>query len=562
MRSVTYAGIELSHYFYIQKVTRSILPPREISLLNVPARHGSYFTGARYGVRKIDIELVVLASTPTEYMDTLRFLAFCLDIEEPSELVISDESDKFYYAILSGETDMTNGLMTIGRGTLSFICPDPFAYSTEVKTIEPSAGMFLFDNKGTTTTFPKFNVTFQNDATFVSFISPDGVILIGNPSDPDQVVLPKTQTILNDAMTSVSGWANAGAGLDSGRLSAGSFISVNDGIQASSYGAGAVGAKTWHGPAIRKDLSQLVQDFEVKARIDFISEDGTSKLDGDRAGRLEIYLFNQSGGKIGKMVMRDSYKQYEFNVPEIFIGNTTFLESEPKAPAGKKKLQKTYKSYTVKKKDTWESIAKQYHMSAKDLATLNKSRTTDALKVGRKIQVYDKTVTKWLYPSHVGDFNDFYGEFTLKRVYDKKSNANVWYAEFPRIVNGKKKHVIKPKTFYDKNDTFTTSALSYIVIHYAQYDTTPVVQRMRVTDLKVLKHNTDTIIDVPAIFQSGDKLEVDLSDSSVWLNEEPFIQAVDVASTFFPVYEGETQVKVNTDDPEATFTAEFTERYL
>jgi predicted phage tail component-like protein len=555
MRTITYAGMELSQYFYIQNIQRSILPPREISLLSVPARHGSYFTGARYGVRKIDIELTVLATTPTEYMETLRFLAFCLDIEEPSELVISDEADKFYYAILAGETDLANELMTLGKGTLSFICPDPFAYSTETKTIVPSANMFMFANNGTTATFPRFTVNFENDATFVSFISPDGVILVGNPNEPDQIVLPKTQSILNDAMTSTSGWANAGDVLDSGRLAAGSFISVDDGISASSYGTGTVGAKIWHGPAIRKDLSQLVQDFEVKARVDFTSEDGTSALDGSRVGRLEIYLFNQSGGKIGKLSMRDSYSQYEFNIPEIFIGNTTFLESEPKAPAGKKKLQKVYKTYTVKKNDTWASVAKQFHMSASDLATLNKSRTTDALKVGRKIQVYDKTITKWLYPSHVGTYNDFYGEFVLSRVGTK------WYAEVSRVVNGKKTKPIK-RTFYDTDDTFTTSALSYIVIHYAQYDTTPVVQRMRVTDLKVLKHNTDTVVDVPAIFTAGDELEVDLADSSVWLNGEPFMNEVDVASTFFPISEGETQVKVNSDDPEATFPAEFTERYL
>jgi hypothetical protein len=183
-------------------------------------------------------------------------------------------------------------------------------------------------------------------------------------------------------------------------------------------------------------------------------------------------------------------------------------------------------------------------------------RTTDALKKGKKLKVFDKMGTKTVYPEHVGNFNDYSGEFTLQRI------GNKWHADINRIVNGKKKYVLKPKTFYDNDGRFTTADLSYIVIHFAQYENAPVVQKMRVSDLKVIKHNTDTTIDVPVLFEAGDELEVDLSDSSVWLNGDPFMQEVDVASNFFPVYEGRTEVRVNTDDPTATFEAEFTERFL
>lgn len=560
MRSVTYAGMKLSQYFYIQRVTRSILPPREISLLTVPARHGAYFTGARYGVRKIDIDIVVLAATPTDYMNTLRTLAQCLDIDEPSELVISDEPDKFYYAILSGDTDMVNDLMTLGRGSLSFICPDPFAYSQFTKVIEPVSKKFTFNNDGTTKTFPKFTVNFKNEASFVSFISPDGVILIGNPSEPEQIKLPKTEYKLNDAMKSTSGWANAGAVLDEGRLNTGSIVAINSSaIGASSYGTGTAGSKVWHGPAVRKDLPELVKDFTVKARISFSSQDGDSSLDGDQRGRLEIYLFNQSGGKIGKLVMRDSYENYEFNIPEIYIGNTTFLESQPKAPGGKKVKQKIYETYTVKKGDTWAEITKKFKITAKDLANLNNIRPNSQLKIGMVLKVSKtfKWGTKTVFPEHVGTFNDFFGEFTLKR------DGNTWYAEVSRM-DGNLKKIGKPlkKTFTDKEGKFTTAGLSYIVIHFAQWENKPVVQKMQVSDLKVLKINNDTVIDVPAIFQNGDALEVDLTDSSVWLNGDPFMQEVDVASTFFPISEGLTEVKVNSDDTEATYQAEFQERYL
>ncbi|PTY76927.1 hypothetical protein B5V89_16495 [Heyndrickxia sporothermodurans] len=557
MRTVTYAGVDISRFFLIQKITRSILPPREISTLTVPSRHGAYFTGARYGIRKIDIELTVFGNSPVEYMNIIRFFAYSLDIEEPTELIISDEPDKQYFAILSGDTDMLDELMRIGKGTLTFLCPDPFAYSTTEKTFVPDAdNIFLFNNEGTTTTFPKFNVNFQNDATFVSFISPDGVILIGNPSEPSQTVLPKTQYVLNDKMNTTIGWTDAGNALDAERQNAGSVVSVNDAIKASDYGPGTDGAKLWHGPAIRKNLSEQVKDFEVRARMDFYSQDGTSKLDGDQKGRLEVYMFDVSGKKIGKFVMKDVYKHYEFNIPEIYIQNTTFLERQPAAPSGKKEKQKLYTTYTVKKSDTWASIAKKHNMSANDLAKLNGKTTSSKLSAGQKLKVYDKTVVKTVYPTHVGEYNDFYGEFVLSRVGTK------WYAEISRMDSNFKKTKTIKKTFYDTGGKFTKAALSYIVIHFAKYDNDPVAQKMQITDLKVLKYNTDKVIDVPAIFQAGDELEVDLTDSSVWLNGDPFMQNVDVASTFFPIVEGETQVKVNSDDPAATYSASFTERYL
>jgi predicted phage tail component-like protein len=555
--TVTYAGAELTDFFTVTKVNKSILPPREISLLEVPSRHGAYFTGARYGVRKIEYEVLVKSSTATELMDTIRLLAFCVDVAEPSELMDSDEPNKYYYAILSGDTPVDE-MMDIGKGTLTFLCMDPFAYSAESKTTNPVGRKFNFVNEGTATTFPKFTVNFQNAATFVSFTSPDGTILIGNPSSPEQIVLPEKDLKLNDSMGSTTGWANAGAVLDSGRANAGAVTAINgSALGASSYGTGTAGAKTWHGPAIRKDLSETLKDFTVKARISFSSQDGTSTLDGDQKGRLEIYLFNASGGKIGKLVMRDSYSNYEFNIPEIYIGNTTFLEDQPDPAPGKKTKQKFYTNYFVKKGDTWTSIAKKYKMSASELASSNGMRTTDPLPVKTRLIINYKTTIKTVYPEHVGRWNDFFGEFSLSRVGD------FWAAQVVKVdENGKQVQPIIVKSFRDKEGVFTTANLSYIVIHFSQYDTDVVVQKMHVTDLKVYKHNTDTVIDVPAIFQAGDELEVDLTDSSVWLNGEPFMQQVDVASTFFPLSEGTTEVKVNTNDTAATFTAEFTERFL
>ncbi|MGG3561647.1 distal tail protein Dit [Neobacillus rhizosphaerae] len=559
MFTVTFSEHNLTDYFTVESVQRSILPPREVNLLEVPARHGAYFQSSRYGVREIQVKIIVKASTNVDLMNTMRFLAYCLDIDKPTELVFSDEPNRVYYAILSDKTDIEE-ILSIGRGTLNFLCPEPFAYSSEIKTIAPDGdGYFLFDNQGTTTTFPKFTTTFAGEATFLSLTSPDGVILIGNPHEAESTKIPAQQTILNDPMRSVQGWVPAGAILDAGRQNVGTIAvrSDGEGIICTDYGAGTKGSGIWHGAGYRKNLSQTVKDFTVKVRLDFSSQDGTSKLDGNQKGRLEIYLFSANGTKIGKLVMRDSYSAYEFNIPEIFIQNTTFLVSEPKAPAGKKISQKEYTYYTLTANHTVEYLAKKFGLSQASLRALNGwSGSKTSVTKGTRIKVGSKTVTKVIYPEHVGSYNDFFGEFTLSRVGTK------WYAEVSRMDSNFRKSKTISKTFYDKSGKYTKEELAYIVISFLQYETDPVVQKMSVTDIKVYKHNSITEVDTPAIFQAEDILEIDLASSIVTLNGDPFMTEVDVGSVFFPIYEGQTEVKVSTNDQNASHSADFVERYL
>lgn len=87
--------------------------------------------------------------------------------------------------------------------------------------------------------------------------------------------------------------------------------------------------------------------------------------------------------------------------------------------------------------------------------------------------------------------------------------------------------------------------------------------KIEVDRIQLIKENKQTVIDVESIFKAGDKLTVDTADCSVYLNDaEPFMQYVDVGSTFFPILAGKTEVQVNTDDTSATHLVEFEERFL
>lgn len=535
-------------------IRRNIFPELSDSMLSIPGRYGSYYTGTSVNHRVIQIDIDIIASSHAERLSLSRLIAYWLfSTNADQEIIFDDEPDKIYYGHVANSAEVQRSLYN-GKATLEIHCSDPFAYSTDEKTITPDEnGKFTFVNEGTATTFPVFNTTFNIDATFLSLTSPDGIVLIGRPPDVQANTIPKETIILQDLMTSTANWSNAGDILDGGRVNTGTIVSHGDAIWASDYGTGTAGAKIWHGPAIRQNLSTAVTDFTVKARIFFRSQQNNNV---NQMGLLEIYLFDQNGGKIGKMCMRDSYSNYEYNVPEIFIGNESFLIKEPAPPKSTTTSQKQYTTYTVKKGDTLWDIARKYNISMYDLARINGMNVNDILPIGKKLKIYDKTVTKTVYPTSVGDYNDFYGALTLSRINNK------WYAEVARLDSNGRRYKTISRTFYDTQNKYTKGDLAFIVIHFAQFDTQPVVPEMGVAEVKVIRTNNTNDDDNVIIFHAGDELEIDFTDSSVWLNGELFMNELDVASTFFPIYEGTTEVVVNTDDEMAIHSATFTERFL
>jgi predicted phage tail component-like protein len=513
---IDYSGFRLTDYVKVTKVKRDILPPREVMTLDIPARHGQYYSGFKYGMRKIDVDITLIGQSPSQYVDTLRFLAYALDVDTPSELSFSDEPNKVYYAIVSEATDMDE-MVNIGTGTISFLCPEPFAYGISEIQVNPVGKKFTFDNKGTAKTYPKFTATFSQDATNFNLISPDGVIQVGYPSQADKIILPAKTTILNDSMTSLTGWVNAGTSvLDNGNANSGtaSIDATLSGIKASTYGADNNG---WHGVGLRKDFAGnvTIKDFEVQARLWFSSDDGTKALDGVQQGKVEIMGFTSSGTKLFKMQMRDTHSEYEGNTPEIYIGNSTFIERELKV-VPKKVTQKTKN------------------------------------KKGQTVNT-----TKTVYPTHAGTYNDFFGQFVISR------KGNKWYAKFVKISQGKEiKSTLWDDSETDKGGKYPTGDLAYIVIYIAQYKNNPVVRKCAITDLQVIKHNLDTTYDIPKIIQAGQVLEIDCAESSVYIDGNLFMNDLDIGSEFFGIESGKTEVIYASSDNAVSVTATYTERFL
>lgn len=132
----TFNGIDSSTYLIVNKVKHSVLPPLEPRLRTAPRRAGAYDFGVDVGTREIEVDVTVIGTDGADLRGKVRDIAEWLYQEDLCPLVFSDEPDKTYYARLSGDSDLEQ-IRSFGKGTLAFLCPDPFALgSPSTQTIE------------------------------------------------------------------------------------------------------------------------------------------------------------------------------------------------------------------------------------------------------------------------------------------------------------------------------------------------------------------------------------------------------------------------------------------
>lgn len=168
------------------------------------------------------------------------------------------------------------------------------------------------DYKGTAETFPiiKAEVTKATSYSAIENQNTGEIMMIGQPVSVEDTVVPYEESILDDSMATLTGWANASFAVDSGQI-AGTMQSDSYVFKVQDYGTGSA----WHGPAVAKSMSQQLQDFKIETLIKF------SGRSAGEVGRVEIYLLDINNAVIGKLAMKDYMTSYLFNMPEIFAIN-------------------------------------------------------------------------------------------------------------------------------------------------------------------------------------------------------------------------------------------------
>ena len=224
-------------------------------------------------------------------------------------LEFTDEEVIFYATLsrLELPEEESNDLI----GNIVFYCSDPYKYGPELESNFPGDAVTI-TNKGTAPAKPIFEMEVNEPTTFAAISNGEETMMIGKPVDVDDVVYTRLTTILNDNCSSLVGWTAlpSGTQLDTGIVGGSMEVQGGYAFSAASYGTNPNG---WVGPAIRRSLSEPVQDFRAEIRIGAFNEHGD-------VGSLELHLMDAQDNVVAILAMRDSSARTAENRAVIQLG--------------------------------------------------------------------------------------------------------------------------------------------------------------------------------------------------------------------------------------------------
>lgn len=273
---ITFSDLE---GFGVVGIEMSAIPPSENNSIDVWGREGEIFNGEKKKVRDIKFSFNVQCYNKDDYEETCQAILDAFDVDEPKAFYIESE-EKFIFCKPDGDVNLGDVVVKdnvqYAEGEVKLIAYDPYFYS-EAKIFEGNKDL-IYINEGKKPCPAVIEVNIEDtEARYIQVNDNNSnAILLG--SYPE-LTIPnkeeKTDIIDEDCETKTN--FVSGSVVDENRTVTGGLdkTSINDGgfgIVANDFGSG----DKWHGPCIRRNLGEQIQDFEVSGYMYF-----------DSTGRLE-----------------------------------------------------------------------------------------------------------------------------------------------------------------------------------------------------------------------------------------------------------------------------------
>lgn len=292
------------------------------NLMYVPGMPGAHLQSTETDVLLINQPIGLTAENDEKALQLKDELASWLITDNPVPLEFEDEPGRIYYAVVVNTIEDFERFAISRRGTIQFLCPDPFGYGQELNANFPSDSVAL-TNHGTAEADPIFEfevlqpITFamiQNGSTDDEHVTGDVQYqMIGRPSDDEVEVVDAKVSVLYENGSTIDEWNNASIDMVDINVDSVDGVMGTDGagIRPDDYGTPR---ERQRGPAVFKELPEGIQDFEIESTFDIISRRESENW------RMVIYLHDENMNSIGHIGLKDNSRLYKRRVPLGRVG--------------------------------------------------------------------------------------------------------------------------------------------------------------------------------------------------------------------------------------------------
>ncbi|MFX3618748.1 MAG: distal tail protein Dit [Sporolactobacillus sp.] len=490
----------------------------------VPGMVGNIFQGNTYGSKQIDIDVTILADSEEDRAAMLHDLSslFLQTGSGEYPMIFGNEPDYTYYGHFIAISVPTRLSQTDSNAsmTLSFVCSDPKAYGDQV-SLQASNNPATITTEGTDAILPILTCIPHQDVTKIAVTDQDGnYAYIGSDVDPDTqtAAVDKEPLVFRDTCQTLAPWAvvtsptfNVENGVIEGSMTS-TANSLKVGKDSNGYADfGAAHAGAWHGPCRQQWLSAACPDYRIRVRF------YNNQYYARAMGKLELYLLDSNGKRIGKVMLKDNGNSEEVYA-QAQIGDTS--------------------NY----RDIYYGQG-QINQGQVDTKTIKVGKETVTVKVkGKK-----KTEQVWKTANRTEDlstdtFTNFYGYIEIQKI------GNQYHVEIMKFDDNTNPVWSQPITadFTDTGNQFT-GALAGVAFYTAKYDITedtanPVVHYtnngMGLCDVSVWNlidggNKPQVINNVPVVVaHAGEEIKINGQDHTVYKNGAIFMKYLYIGSTF------------------------------
>ncbi|MGH1277022.1 distal tail protein Dit, partial [Bacillus cereus] len=278
--------------------------PLKRNFLKTPGYPGARLLGTDTDPRPLPVPVGIIVPDRTDLETLKEEIAAWLITEEAVELVFDATPDRTYLAIIDEDFN-PDDFVTLGKGTLKFICPMPYKLGP-TRTVDFQTGALGLtanvQNNGSIDSEPIIEVEVENPSTFLDVRKGNEYFRIGYPLQANQLPVERKQRVMWDEMSTIIGWTNVSEFEDA---KGGGVLKTNGHqVYVTDYGDNTY--KGHHGAIMKKSIpGGPLQDFIMSSYVRFISSSYV------QMGRVEIALLDEASKPVARLSMNDVFWEAE-----------------------------------------------------------------------------------------------------------------------------------------------------------------------------------------------------------------------------------------------------------